>query len=390
MKNEGILFLLSTFFISILLITIIHEMGHAILASLFTKKEVKVFFGSYGDVENSIYFKIGRMHFYLIKDIRKWKGGLCMNEGGMSFYQNALQILAGTVLPVLTGIILVIISNESLNYYFYWFPIFFLAISLFSLISNLYPNKKAVKRKNGTYNPNDGYLLKQLFRYKKNYHDYVTAILTYNEKKYSEAAIQFKTLIDLGLDDEMLIKLCLSSAAMTKKLELMKEIIDEHENYEKFDVNDWINIGYYYSNTGENDKAMEYYKKALSINRSWHSLNNIGYSLNLKGEYKEALDYFDEALLLDSHAYTFNNRGLAKIKLGDIQGGLKDLEQGHKLDPENSYYYKNMGIYHFDRNEYETALEHFEKAREMDPTTNHIEEDIEAAKIKLQAIDSII
>lgn len=384
MNNEGIFFLMGTFFISIILITIIHEMGHALLASYFSKKDVKVFFGSYGEVENSFYFKIGRMHFYTIKNFRKWRGGLCINEGGMSFYQNALYILAGTFFPLLTGIILVVITKESSNYYFYWFPIFFLIATIISLIINLYPNKKAIKRKNGTYNPNDGYLLKQLFRYRKNYNEYITAIATYNEKKYSDVALQFKALIDLVPDDQMLIRLCLSSAAMSKNLELIKGIIDEYENSEEFDLNDWINIGYYYSNTGNNDKAMEYYKKALAVNRSWHALNNIGYSLNLKGEYSEALLYFDEALSLDSHAYTYNNRGLAKIKLGDIEEGLKNLEQGHKLDPTNSYYYKNMGIYHFDRSEYQSALEYFEKAKEIDPTTNHIEEDIEAVKIKLE------
>lgn len=326
------------------------------------------------------------MHFYIIKDIRKWRGGLCINQGGMSFYQNALHILAGTLFPVLIGIILVIITKESSNYYFYWFPLFFLTAAIISMVINLYPDKKAIKMKNGIYNPNDGYLLKQLFTYRKNYNEYITAIVTYNEKKYSDAALQFKALVDIGLNDEMLIRLCLSSAAMSKNLDLMKEIIDEYETREEFDFNDWINIGYYYSNTGNNDKAMEYYKKSLNINRSWHALNNIGYSLNLKGQYREALIYFDESLSLDAHAYTYNNRGLAKIKLEDTEEGLKNLEQGHKLDPENSYYYKNMGIYHYDKSEYQKALEYFEKAKEIDPTTNHIDGEIEATKIKLQLV----
>ncbi|WP_417352311.1 tetratricopeptide repeat protein [Flavobacterium alkalisoli] len=373
--------------LSILLIIIIHEMGHAMFAVLFSNKEATIYLGSHGNQKKSLNFKIGLFNFYIKKNIFKWSGGLCRNGGEMNFYQSAIYLLAGPLLPLLTGMLLLFISRKYNSEYFYGFSFVFTGMSFLSLVQNLYPKKNGISLKSGAIIPNDGYSLVRLFRYKKRYPEYVKAINLFNEKKYSEAVLIFKDLIDKGLNDDNIIKVAIGSALISKNYKIAEQIINEYGDSIEPDANHYINMGYFYSIMENHDKAMEYYSKSLKLNKSWHAYNNIGYHLNLSGNYTEALGYFDKAIAINPHAYPFNNRGLAKIKLGNIEEGLSDLEHGHTLDPANSYYYKNKGIYYYDLNEYSKALEHFKKAKEMDTDTYKIDFDIEQAEQQLAKLN---
>lgn len=159
--------------------------------------------------------------------------------------------------------------------------------------------------------------------------------------------------------------MAISSFVMERDFDPIKSIYKDYQNIFNPQADNLINIGYCCIMTGEESTALKYFKKSLELSESWHALNNIGYILNLQGDYFQAIDYFNRALLIDTHIYSYNNRGFAKIKLGDIGAGLKDLEHSHELDPNDSYYYKNMGIYYFDINKFSKALEFFGKSKDV-------------------------
>lgn len=60
------------------LITFLHEIGHAIPMALYTKNEVDVYFGSHGQKKiKNISFRIWKLNFNANCKLWAWKGGLC-------------------------------------------------------------------------------------------------------------------------------------------------------------------------------------------------------------------------------------------------------------------------------------------------------------------------
>lgn len=386
MKSSQSIFLILTILIGRLLITFFHEAGHGIAAAAFTRKEITLFFGSYGKTNKNLKFKIGRFTFYIKYNIFKWNGGMCQaDQTTMSLYEYILFIVAGPVLPFFIAVIYFYIAKNYGSENMYVTSVFFLIGTTLSLIFNLIPKKKPIKLIGGDITYNDGNLLMTAIKYRHFRKEYTLAIKHYNEKEYSTAAEYFKLLIKNGMKEEHIYRLMVHSYLLAKEFDNAKTHIASFTEQFQLSALDLINFGYYYSNSEDHDTALDYYQKALKIDESWHAHNNIGYTLNIKERYKDAIFHFDKAVALDpKHAYSYNNRGIAKIKLGDTEAGFKDMEMSYSIDPENSYYYKNMGIYHFDRKEYSKALEYFETALQKDASTHKIKEDIESTLRLLQ------
>ena len=272
--------------------------------------------------------------------LSKWRGGLCHHSHIDKKHQKIIQILAGPVLPAICAYIFFELATSYYGDYTVAAAIFFLIFTTASLIYNLIPKNKPIKLEDGTFTYNDGYLLLQLYKHREYYNDYNKAINLYLQKEYKDAAIIFINLIEKGMQSQKIYQLAISSSIISKKTNLDPLIDKFLENFIPTH-NDLINIGYYYTQKEDHNKALEYYQKSLAIEESWNALNNIGYSYIVAERYYEALEYLDKAIAVDNmQAYSLNNRGLAKIKLNLKNEGLKDLETGYKIDPNNSYYYK--------------------------------------------------
>jgi tetratricopeptide (TPR) repeat protein len=102
----------------------------------------------------------------------------------------------------------------------------------------------------------------------------------------------------------------------------------------------------------------------------------------LKGNNAEAIPYFDKVISLSpKFAYAFNNRGWARMRMGNWEEGLEDVNCSLEIDDSNADAYKNLGLYHMEKGDFVQALEMFEKAKEMDGDTHLIDECL--AKVKL-------
>ena len=67
-------------------------------------------------------------------------------------------------------------------------------------------------------------------------------------------------------------------------------------------------------NLGKYQEAIEWYDKALKIDRNNLALNNKGLALNNLGKYQEAIEWYDKVLEIDpNNVYALNNKGLALI-----------------------------------------------------------------------------
>jgi tetratricopeptide (TPR) repeat protein len=377
----GIMFYI-TLLLSTPIIVFFHELGHSLLALLFTKEKVEMFIGSYGKTTDNYNIKIGRLHIHVERKVFKWRSGMCRHQAIDKKYKQIFQILAGPVFPVIIALIFYAVADRFFNDYIIGSAIFLILFCSFSLLYNLIPSSKPIIQHNGKETFNDGKLILLVIKNLSFLERYQIAAEYYNGKNYAEAFKHFKAIIDKhNFTDNHTHMLCIQCLYSIKDIDQMKYFIEESEEKLNFNSDELSNIGVFFSRLGDHEIAMAYYEKSLALTENANALNNMGYSLNLLERYTEALPYFDKAISIDPEpAYAYNNRGYAKLKLGFIEEGFEDFQMSYKLDPNNSYYFKNLGLYHLSKNEYSMALELFEKAKELDADTYKIDVDIEMAK----------
>lgn len=384
MKTEFMVELLTITLISRPLLTLFHELGHAIPIIWMTRDRVTIYLGSYGDTNKSFRFGLGKLEIWVQYNPFKWRGGLCVPHAkDISINKRIIYTLTGPLASLIIALVSCCMAflfdlSDFLSLLF----LILLVLSAFDFLRNIIPNNRFIVLHDGKIAYNDGASLERLFRHRKFPKEYFEAVTLYNNKQYAEAVSLFDSLLMSGLQDQDTYRWAIYCHLLLK--DYFKAKIHFAEFKAKFQMNseDYTNLGLIYSHYENHQKAMKSYAKSLKLNPlNSYSLNNKGYTLNVLERYEEAITFFDRAVEInESFAYSYNNRGLSKIKLGRIEEGLRDLSHSYKLDPDNSYYFRNLGIYHQGCGEYEKALQLFQKSKSLDNHTHNIDLLITEAK----------
>jgi tetratricopeptide (TPR) repeat protein len=205
----------------------------------------------------------------------------------------------------------------------------------------------------GKYGKAIGYFEKALAIYKKVHgEEYLSTTNDYN--RFAE--YDYKLLRDISMN---------GTAAIYNNLGLVYEAKWQYdkaiEYYEKAlviqkktvgedhpdTVNSYNNLGGAYYEKGQYDKAIEYYEKALAIQKevlgeehpdTARSYNNIGLAYNkAKGQYDKAIEYYEKALVIS-----------------------KKVNGEDRLD--TAIIYSGLGLSHLSKGQYDKAIEYYEKA----------------------------
>ncbi|MEL6925243.1 MAG: hypothetical protein AAFO94_14445, partial [Bacteroidota bacterium] len=86
--------------------TTIHELGHALPALWSTDGPVTVYVGSYGNIENSTSFQLGRLQYIFKMNLFDWNIGMCRHDAKTSLRDELLIILGGPVASLIFGLLL--------------------------------------------------------------------------------------------------------------------------------------------------------------------------------------------------------------------------------------------------------------------------------------------
>lgn len=126
------------------------------------------------------------------------------------------------------------------------------------------------------------------------------------------------------------------------------------------------NLSLIYSEQGDMDGAIDVMKKVLTLDSTFTlGYGNIGYLYNLKENYEEALVWLNKAINSSDKSilpYALSNRAFARMKLGDPQSALKDIDESIAKMPANSYAYRTRGLIYLDLKETEKACNSFNEA----------------------------
>jgi tetratricopeptide (TPR) repeat protein len=141
-------------------------------------------------------------------------------------------------------------------------------------------------------------------------------------------------------------------------LGIFRQLVEKSNNYELFEK-----IGYCYQQTGEFDKALEYYHKAelLDKNKLW-LINHIAWCYKKKGEYELAVGYYLEAEKLEPEnlqvqAYL----GHVYMETGEFEKALKYYFKVEYMQPENFKVYRPISWCSFMLGKFDNAAKYLEK-----------------------------
>ncbi|MES2277349.1 MAG: M50 family metallopeptidase [Bacteroidota bacterium] len=366
------------FNLSRFIIILLHELGHAIPAIIFTRKPAEIFIGSNGSGKH-VKVNLGKLTINLrLKFFYAMSGGLCYHSNNMKSYQHIIVLIAGSVFTALiaTGAIVVEFNYDmhgSLK--LLTMLIFISAIS--SLINNLYPKIKPVLIHNDHATYNDGYQLRRLIIRGKNTDRIDTAIRLYHQQQYIDA-IELLQPFQHPKGDTDLFRVTINCYTITGRYDQAKLYTDKYISTIPvwlLNSDDYVNLGVVESRIDDNDEALHLYNKSLSLNpNNIYALNNRGYTYLLKEEYEVALIDLNQAIAIDDKfAYSYNNRGLVYLKQNQPDAALADITHSLMLDANNAYGHRNLGIYYMEKKEYAAALQLFKKAKELDPNTHLID-----------------
>ena len=124
-----------------------------------------------------------------------------------------------------------------------------------------------------------------------------------------------------------------------------------------------------YQNLGENDKALDYYKKTFAINPELTALRfdyanllgNMGKDTDAIEEYKTYIKAFPN----DANAY--KNLGIVYKKQNEIDLALFNIEKAYTLDPSDNETKKELGLCYHQKLDYINALKFYNMALVSEP-----------------------
>ena len=136
----------------------------------------------------------------------------------------------------------------------------------------------------------------------------------------------------------------------------------------------YANLGFHYRRKGEWDKALDYYTKALQLNRKLSSQPlaqlyvNIGVAYRQRGDYRNGITCNLKALELDPYNfYAYSNLGIVYTLIGEYEKALQYAHKAIVLNPQYSDGYNNLGVIYVKRGEMDLAKDFFKMAYEIDP-----------------------
>jgi tetratricopeptide (TPR) repeat protein len=118
----------------------------------------------------------------------------------------------------------------------------------------------------------------------------------------------------------------------------------------------------------------------LNLNRP-EALNNLGLLLARQKKFGEALPYLDRALVnRPNDAVYLNNKAYILLMLNRDADALPLLRQSLRLNDQNAWAHRNLGIYHLHQNQKVPARQSLLRATELDPMVEGLAELLQQAK----------
>jgi tetratricopeptide (TPR) repeat protein len=130
-----------------------------------------------------------------------------------------------------------------------------------------------------------------------------------------------------------------------------------------------INLGVYYTQNGQLNRAREHYESAIAINPSFaEPWNGLGYILAEEKKFDEAIPHYEKAVQLKPELTdTRINFGKALFQVGRINEAIEQFREAVRLNPNDAIGHYNLGYSLFAAGDKGGAIREYHFATDLNP-----------------------
>jgi len=182
--------------------TMLHELGHAIPALLFTKGPVSMIIGVPDKLPEEPLIRIARLKLWITKDPLKWLGGYCSHEAAPRRWQHAIILVGGVAFSLTIAVTVAYWAFKVDLHGFIRTLLLLLAIStIVDIFINLIPSRYPIRLPDGRITFNDGAQFRWLFSKVPLMEQWKLAVEHSSAQRYDAAWAMYKHFLDLGWKD---------------------------------------------------------------------------------------------------------------------------------------------------------------------------------------------
>ena len=352
------------------LTTLFHELGHAIPALVFTSKVVEVYVGSYGSIEESLHFRLGRLRFYLRWNPFVWQLGMCRQGERVAVWKELLIILGGPLASTLLAILaFFMIINYELSDGWFYLAALFAGAALIDLFTNLYTHDRELLMHDGQVVYSDGYQIRNLLRELNLPEGYFEAARALGEGKVAACKAGCESLLEDGLHKKKVYELYWQALAQEENYQAILDLYREYKEHHKLLPKDYYQIADAYEQLGQAQEALRYFDHYLYLDYSnVHAHYRIACIHAELGDHALAAEELNLVLEIEElHFEARCLRAYSFLRLGDLAQCRADLEyvlsdEKAATSPHLAFY---EGCYYERIGQNKDALTAFERAREL-------------------------
>ncbi|MDR6195238.1 tetratricopeptide repeat protein [Siphonobacter sp. SORGH_AS_0500] len=196
------------------------------------------------------------------------------------------------------------------------------------------------------------------------------------EGQYAPARKDLEEAVKLIPDSSSAWALLGNAQYMTGQEDLAFSSFDKAAQLRPSDYTTYAFRGWIYVLRKEYAKAQEDFKKVLQYKPNEpSSVNNLAMVSTMLGNPQEGLKWADLAVKITEGkllAYSVNNRAFALLELNRLEEAKAELDRSLRLEENNAWAYRNLGIYYLKKSDAAKALQELQKAEKLDPSVDEI------------------
>lgn len=194
--------------------------------------------------------------------------------------------------------------------------------------------------------------------------------LDFLKKRNFDDARKFCELIEQAVPDDYRDEICYAEIALDQDdknlfLEIRKSLVDKNPNYDRYQVF----LAYAHHILGENEKSIEYYKKAWELNPDPQTASSLAYLYLIKNESETARGWLEKAREKGGKSPELAYRyGWYYFTQKDYTKAIEHLNIAKNLDPNYAMPYFGLAYVHEEMDEKHEPIFYFEQGINRDPT----------------------
>ncbi|HTA27081.1 MAG TPA: tetratricopeptide repeat protein [Bacteroidia bacterium] len=129
------------------------------------------------------------------------------------------------------------------------------------------------------------------------------------------------------------------------------------------------NLGNYYFEQRDLDKASDNYKEAINLRTGDPQVYcNMGSVMGAKKEYKASLLYYGEAIKIDSNdPNNYLDRAITYSAMGQYDFAIKDYRHSYRINPNSEILIRNIAYTYLNAHQFDSAISYYTQVIQINP-----------------------